>query len=83
MKSTRLPQNPDWTEQELVLALESYFRIKAGASKRAETKKLSILLNQLTIHPLSNRQMSFRDPDGVRVRIDYFKRHDQSGKSLT
>lgn len=83
MKLPRLPRNPDWTEQELVLALESYFRIKAGASKREETKILSVLLNQLTIHALSKRQLSFRDPDGVRVRIDYFKRHDQGAKALT
>ena len=70
-------RNPDWTREELILALEAHFLIQEGASKTAIAESLSAELNQLPIHPGHKRANAFRSPDGVRTRLDYFQRRSE------
>lgn len=72
-------QNPAWTDEELVLALDLYLRHRATplTASHEEVIELSRLLNQLSIHPQSTRVEPFRDPDGVRRRVTYFAQIDR------
>jgi len=76
-KRTNIP----WTEEEYMLALIVYQDIKrCGENISASNPKiiaLSQLLQTLDIHPKSERGEHFREPDGVRSRIAYFKRMDE------
>src|SRR5437773_12346957 len=67
-------RNPDWTEEELILALAVYRRIgrESVSKEHREVIALSELLNRLPIHPRAHRIEPFRDPDGVRRRLGYF-----------
>lgn len=71
-------RNPDWTEAELIIALNTYFAItesKTSISHRdPETVGASRVLNSLEIHPNEKRTAKFRDPAGVRRRFNYFRR---------
>ena len=69
-----MSKRPDWTEDELILALAAYRRIGPGSISKdhPEILALSELLNRLPIHPAQDRVEPFRDPDGVRRRLTYF-----------
>ncbi|WAG07195.1 hypothetical protein NRZ30_19525 [Aeromonas jandaei] len=73
-------KNLPWTEDEYRLALIVYQDIKrCGEKISASNPKvvaLSQLLQVLDIYPKSERGENFREPDGVRSRISYFKRMD-------
>lgn len=79
-------RNPDWTEEELILALDVWIKIRT--SDRAIPKdhplilKVSDDLRRLPIHPESSRNSEFRDPDGVRRRVGYFRQLDE-GKEFS
>lgn len=74
-------KNLPWTEDEYRLALIVYQDIKrCGEKISASNPKvvaLSQLLQALDIYPKSERGENFREPDGVRSRISYFKRMDE------
>jgi hypothetical protein len=74
-------KNIPWTEEEYLLALIVYQDIKrCGEAISASNPKiiaLNQLLQTLDIHPKSERGDHFREPDGVRSRISYFKRMDE------
>ncbi|WP_421229307.1 hypothetical protein [Aeromonas jandaei] len=76
----RKRKNLPWTEDEYKLALVVYQDIKrCGEKISASNPKivaLSQLLQKLDIYPQSERGENFREPDGVRSRISYFKRMD-------
>lgn len=73
-------KNIPWTEEEYLLALIVYQDLKrCGEAISASNLKiiaLSQLLQKLDIYPQSERGDHFREPDGVRSRISYFKRMD-------
>ncbi|WP_421335972.1 hypothetical protein [Aeromonas veronii] len=79
-------KNLPWTEDEYRLALIVYQDLKrCGEKISASNPKvvaLSQLLQVLDIYPRSERGENFREPDGVRSRISYFKRMDD-GKSYS
>ncbi len=70
-------RNPDWTKEELTLALDTYLKIMTEGSILSDTNstvvELSKTLNSLTIHLNDKRDDKFRHPPGVRRRISYFK----------
>lgn len=76
----RKRKNLPWTEDEYKLALVVYQDIKrCGEKISASNPKivaLSQLLQKLDIYPKLERGENFREPDGVRSRISYFKRMD-------
>lgn len=74
-------KNIPWTEEEYLLALIVYQDLKrcdeAISASNPKIIALSQLLQTLDIHPKSERGDHFREPDGVRSRISYFKRMDE------
>lgn len=75
-------RNPDWTRDELILALELY--MKQPAARRSKNHpavaELSELLNSLPFHGNFDRQEKFRNPDGVRMKLGNFLRFDPNYK---
>ena len=67
-------RNPDWTRDELILALDLYFRrgrrqLDAGSR---EVIALSEYLNELPIHEHGQRGPAFRNPNSVAMKLGNF-----------
>ena len=79
-------KNPNWTKDELILALELYFRdpTARGNKKHPEVINLSRLLNRLPIHSGNEIETNFRNPTGVAMKLGNYLRFDPSytGKGL-
>jgi len=71
---------PDWTRDELILALDLYFREpKARGSKsHPAVIELSHVLNNLPIHTSTGLDADFRNPSGVGMKLSNFLRFDPS-----
>ncbi len=69
---------PDWTRDELILALDLYFRepTARGSKTHPEVIKLSNLLNKLPIHQGSDLEEDFRNSNGVGMKLSNFLRFD-------
>jgi 5-methylcytosine-specific restriction protein A len=80
-------KNPDWTRDELILALDLYFREPSarGNKSHPEIVKLSRLLNSLQIHGPAGRDAEFRNPSGVAMKLSNFLSFDPDykGKGLS
>ncbi len=78
--------NPDWTRDELILALDLYFREpKAqGNGSHSGCVELSKILNSLPIHDPVSRDSTFRNPNGVGMKLINFRKYDPTfkGKGL-
>lgn len=78
-------RNPSWKRDELILALDLYFREPSarGSKTHPEVIALSDLLNRLPIHGDNNLE-TFRNPNGVGMKLSNFLRYDPSytGKGL-
>ena len=79
-------KNPNWTNDELILALELYFRDETarGNKTHPEVIKLSKILNSLPIHSDEVQETDFRNPNGTAMKLSNFLRFDSSyeGKGL-
>jgi 5-methylcytosine-specific restriction enzyme A len=73
-----MAKNPPWTRDELILALDLYFRVgrKQVDPPHPEVIALSTLLNQLPIHGASSAAADFRNPTGVSMKLGNFLAHD-------
>lgn len=71
-------KSPKWTRDELILALELYFRCPQCISKKnsPEIVELSNILNTLPIHPQKSEFEKFRNPAGVYMKLCNFLRFD-------
>ncbi len=80
-------RNPPWTRDELILALDLYFRFKISAlsAEHPEVVALSRLLNSLPIHSDRPDAARFRNPNGVYMKLGNFSRLDPEypGAGLT
>ena len=67
-------RNPDWVREEVILALEVYFRIDVVKSSPTspEIVELSELLNGLPFHRGNAANASFRNPTGVHMILCNF-----------
>lgn len=67
-------RNPKWVRDEVILALELYFRVNPShaSQNHSEIVRLSELLNSLPLHPKSNRAEKFRNPNGVYMKLCNF-----------
>jgi 5-methylcytosine-specific restriction protein A len=78
---------PDWSRDELILALELYFRepMARGSKTHPEVVNLSKILNQLPIHQGQALDDAFRNPSGVAMKLSNFLRLDPGyeGKGLS
>jgi len=81
-----LPKNPNWKRDEVILALDTYFKYNpAHISKNHEAiKELSDLLNRLPIHDEVDTNENFRNIDGVYMKLCNFLSFDPDyhGKGL-
>ena len=71
-------RNPPWTRNELILALDLYFRLNVEntSEKNPEIKELSTYLNQLPIFPEGIRDTNFCNPSGVYMKLCNYLRFD-------
>ncbi len=72
-------RNPPWERDELILALDLYFRISFStpvSHKHPEIEQLSELLNKLPIHAKHKEATNYRNPSGVYMKLCNFLRLD-------
>jgi len=70
MPITQGAGNPDWNWDETLLALDLLYRHEVPIHKgHADVIELSQLLQAALIHPLEGRRPSFRNPDGVALKL--------------
>lgn len=79
-----MARNPDWTRDELILALDLY--IRSGRRQLPNTHQdviaLSEALNELPIHEPSKRDATFRNPQGVSMKLANFRAVDPDNLQL-
>ncbi|MBV9790282.1 MAG: HNH endonuclease [Chloroflexi bacterium] len=75
-----MTRNPDWTRDELILALELFIRSghKQLKASHPDVVELSKQLNQLPIHDHVLRNSDFRNPKGVSMKLGNFLSIDPS-----
>lgn len=79
-------KNPKWHRDEVILALDLYFRLKPGQmhARNEEVIKLSEVLNKLPIFDGKPDTIKFRNPNGVGLKLGNFLAIDPSyeGKGM-
>lgn len=75
---SNLGLNPNWTREELILALDLYFNLDQGQmhSRHPEVIRISNELRALGIHKNIPDLKKFRNPSGVSRRLGNFKTMD-------
>jgi 5-methylcytosine-specific restriction protein A len=80
------PRNPPWVRDELILALDLYFRHRPDhiSKTHPEVVALSEILNGLPLQPARPDARRFRNPNGVYMKLCNFLRFDPEyqGKGL-
>ena len=69
-----MPKSPNWCRDELILALDLYFREPRarGSKSHPGVKKLSALLNGFPVHPSHDKEGYLRNPNGVAMKLGNF-----------
>lgn len=79
-------RNPKWHRDEIILALDLYFRTEPGQihARNPDIIELSEILNKLPIHEERPDQVKFRNPNGVGLKLSNFLAIDPSydGKGM-
>ncbi len=72
-----MPKNPNWAREELILALDLYFRLdrRLEGPTHPEVERLSDVLNRLPLHG-SDESNTFRNPAGVAMKLGNFRARD-------
>lgn len=67
-------RNPDWVRDEIILAMNLYVREgrRQLPATHSDVIRLSQILNTLPIHPQSQRDENFRNPNGVSMILGNF-----------
>ncbi len=78
MLKTRQMKNPKWHRNEAILALDLYFDKNLGTinSNNPKIIALSELLNKLPIHTYRVDEQTFRNPNGIVMKLANFKSLD-------
>jgi 5-methylcytosine-specific restriction enzyme A len=69
-------RNPPWSREELIFALDLYLRHHATGPNDPEVVALSETLNRLPIHRDRPDAERFRNPNGVYMKLQNFRRLD-------
>lgn len=71
MARTQGHGNPNWTRDEIILALDLYFNLNGDipSPKSEVIRELSELLRSLPYHTDAAKQTTFRNPDGVGFKL--------------
>ena len=69
-----MPKSPNWCRDELILALDLYFREPRarGSKSHPGVGKLSAILNKFPVHPSHDREGYLRNPNGVAMKLGNF-----------
>src|SRR5580704_3545089 len=80
--AAKTSRNPSWARDELILALDLYFRHRPLKINHVhpEVMGLSDFLKTLGVHPNPPDQKSFRNPNSVYMKLCNFLRLDPSYK---
>ena len=72
-----MARNPAWVRDELILALDLYFRVgrKHEPPTHPDVIGVSVVLNRLPIHDTKETE-KFRNPAGVSMKLGNFLAHD-------
>lgn len=74
-------KNPPWTRQELILAIDLYFKLKQnGANKKAQYISLSNTLKRLNLFDNEIINDNFRSPASVEMKLYNLARLDPEAK---
>ena len=75
-------RSPKWTKEEIFLALELYFRLNPSDmhARNQEVIRVSKTLADLPIHPKETRALTFRNANGVSMKLANFKAWDPTYK---
>lgn len=67
-------RNPDWVRDEVILAMDLYFRAgrRQLPAEHQDVLFVSKLLNRLPIHPPAARDETFRNPTGISMILGNF-----------
>lgn len=65
-------RDPTWAQDELILALDLYLRHGLLDDTDARVVDVSEVLNRLPIHPARGDEQSFRNPNGVALKLANF-----------
>jgi len=79
-------RSPAWVREEIILALDLYFSAgKALDDTDPRVTELSAVLNRLSIHPPETRASTFRNANGVSMKLMNIERLDPryEGKGLS
>jgi 5-methylcytosine-specific restriction protein A len=73
-----MPKNPPWNRDELILALDLYFRFHPShiSKKHEAVIDLSRILNMLALNADKPDPDKFRNPNGVYMKLCNFLRYD-------
>lgn len=86
MGSEKIKRNPPWQRDELILALDLYFELEPSemVSTNEKVIGLSMTLNSLPIHEDRPNAETFRNANGVEMKLNNLRRLDPSytGKGL-
>lgn len=76
--TTKKRRNPKWTRDELILALDLYFREPAahGNASHPAVIELSDILNDLPLHKGRKLNEMYRNPNGVGMKLANFRAFD-------
>lgn len=80
-------RNPKWHRDEIILALDLYFRLASGKihAGNPQVIELSRIINQLPIYEVKPDELKFRNPNGVSLKLSNFLAIDDShsGKGMS
>ncbi len=78
-----MPRNPKWTREELILALDLYYKIPASkfVSTNPQIITLSALLKKLSAYHNPPELDKYRNPNSVAKKLSNFIRFDNQHKS--
>lgn len=84
MAKTQGHGNPNWTHDEIILALDLYLRLEKNvpSPRSPEIQELSAVLRSMPYHLEAAKQPSFRNPDGVGFKLMNLRQLD-SGRGLS
>ncbi len=71
-------RNPNWSRDELILALDLYLRVGRRGPSDAEVIEVSNVLNRLPIHTVRPDLEKFRNSSGVALKLANFQALDPS-----
>ncbi len=80
--------NPNWSRDELILALDFYFtekKWKSFSKNNPKITELSQILNRMPFQEFNTRDEKYRNPNGVYMKLCNFLKYDPTyeGKGLT